>query len=264
MSKIIGLGDVHLKINRANEHLETILTLLRGMAYGECKIIPEINEEFNCGVRRISLPKPPNSLSIVVGDFLFNIRSALDQLLWQLVLVNNRTPGKSNMFIIAETAELFAEQVKRGRLNGTSAQVQTLIEGLQPYNRGNGNESLITLARLHNTDKHQTINLTTAVAHDTLIDWVGNTDSLRMFLGDEELRDGAIFGGIGVPLNNPEFPLTPERFLKMKVEGHAALFIAFEQPDADELEPFRVDTVLQGIIESVKGRIIPTFEPFFA
>lgn len=84
-----------------------------------------------------------------------------------------------------------------------------------------------------------------------------------MFLGDEELRDGAIFGGISVPLNNPEFPITPEKFLKMKVEGHAAIFVAFYQPTSDELEPFRVDTVLQGILESVKDRIIPTFEPFF-
>jgi hypothetical protein len=259
----IGLKGVRLKIDRADEHLETTLAILRGIAYGECKIVPEINKKLNCGVQRISLPKPPDSLSTVVGDFLFNIRSALDQLLWQLVLVNDCTPGKSNMFIIAETAESFAKQVKSGRLNGTSAQVKTLIEGLQPYHRGNGNESLITLARLHNTDKHQTPNLTTAVAHDTLVDWVGETNFMRMFLGDEELRDGAIFGGIGMPLNNPEFPITPEKFLKMKVDGHAAIFVAFDQSASDELEPFRVDTVLQGIVESVKNRIIPTFEPFF-
>ncbi len=260
----IGLNGVRLKIIRADEHLKAILTLLRGMTYGECKIIPEINEELNCGIQRISLPKPPDSLSIVVGDFLFNIRSALDQLLWQLVLVNNSTPGTSNMFIIAETAESFTKQVKRGKLEGTSAQVQALIESLQPYHRRNGNESLITLARMHNTDKHQTINLTTAVAQDTLIDWVGNTSSMGMFLGSEELRDGAIFGDIMLPLNNPDFPITSERFLKMKMEGHAALFVAFEQPTADELEPFRVDAVLQGIIDFVKDRIIPTFEPFFA
>lgn len=103
----IGLKGVRLKIIRADEHLESVLTLLRGMAYGECKIIPEINKKLNCGVQRISLPKPPDSLSTMVGDFLFNIRSALDQLLWQLVLVNNGTPGKSNMFPIAETAQSF-------------------------------------------------------------------------------------------------------------------------------------------------------------
>jgi hypothetical protein len=94
-----------------------------------------------------------------------------------------------------------------------------------------------------------------------------------MFLGGEELRHGAILGGIGMPLNNPDLleflrngetlAHFRERFLNMKVEGEASMFVAFGDTTAEELEPLRVETVLQEIIEFIRDTAVPAFEPFF-
>jgi hypothetical protein len=85
-----------------------------------------------------------------------------------------------------------------------------------------------------------------------------------MFLGDEELRDGAVFGDLGIPLDHPDYPGLAERFRNMRVQGQAAVFIAFQDPAAEELETFRVDRVLKNISEFLWETVFPSFDPFFA
>ena len=256
------LDSVKLKLVRAQEHLAAVLEVLGGASYGKCEIIPEENPDANLGVLRVRLPKVPDTLSPLIGDFLFNVRSALDHVVWQLVLANGGTPTKATCFPISSDPGAFAKHSKT-RLAGVSPKASALIETLQPYH--GGNEPLGILARLHNVDKHQTFNLITAVASDTLIDWTGaNSSLMQMFLGDEELRNGAVFGDIGIALDNPDIPpILLARFHNMEVEGLAAIFIAFDEPSADELEPWRVDSVLQEIFDFVRDSVVPAFEPFF-
>jgi hypothetical protein len=49
----------------------------------------------------------------------------------------------------------------------------------------------------------------------------------------------------------------------MKVQGQAAIFVAFGNSAAEDLEPFRVETVLQKILTLVRDTVVPAFEPFF-
>ena len=145
---------------------------------------------------------------------------------------------------------------------------RAIIESLQPYRTGN--EALGRLDTLHNADKHRALNLTTVVADNTsLLFTMGGHHILRMFIGDEELRDGSVFGGIGIPLNNPEFnqefPEAVRRISEAEVKGKASLFVAFDEAEGevDSLEDFRVDSTLQNILEFVKSKVIPTIEPLF-
>jgi hypothetical protein len=268
-----SLDSVRLKLLGADKHFHSIVELLDGFSIGQVELIAEEDKDTHTGFLRVHLPKPPDELSLMVADFLFNIRSALDHLVWQLVLANTpNTPNGKTAFPICSSLKNFEDAKKRKRLDGVSENARALIESFQPYD--GRNQTLRTLSTLHETDKHQTFNLVTAVASDTFIDWIsGDISELQMFLGGEELRDGSIFGGIGMPLDNPELLSLigsretlagfRERYLKIKVLGQAAIFVAFDDTEAEELEPLRVEALLKEILEFVWDQIIPAFEPFF-
>ncbi|MFZ3214152.1 MAG: hypothetical protein WA188_21815 [Terriglobales bacterium] len=235
------------------------MEMLRRSQYGKCQFIAEENANTKLGVLRVHLPKPHDGLPVVVGDFLFNVRCALDYVVWQLVLRGGGQPRRSNQFPISRTAKLFEDAVRRGNLDGVPEKAQALIESLQPYH--GGNEPLGTLAHFHNIDKHQELNLVTAVARDANIEWRdADGPFLRSFLGGDGLRDGAVFGGIGL---RTDVPAIAARFRKVKVEGEAAIFVAFDDPAAKDLEPLSVGPLLQGILEFVEETVVPGFEPFF-
>jgi hypothetical protein len=268
-----NLGGVYLKLDRAEQHLNEILRMLSLVKVGECHISSEHNKNLDSLVQRISItPKPDPTLAVLVGDFLFNVRSALDHLVWQLVILNNGVPDGDNMFPITTEPDLFTAAItprgrRKGRLHGVDQSHVALIEGLQPYHRGN--KSLKRLDALHNTDKHRTLNLITVVADNaTLVCKRKGVPVLDMFIGDEELCDGAIFGEIGIPLNDPEFtaefPTAAANLLESEMYGKATLFVAFDQRSADSLaEEFRVDITLRDILGFVRERVVPTFEPLF-
>lgn len=268
-----SLDSIHLKLVGAEEHFKAIVKLLEAFSVGQCEFIAEENEQTKLGFLRVHLPKPPQQLPLVIADFLYGIRSSLDHLIWQLVLANPpNQPNGRTAFPICSSPENFKKAKERHRLDGVSVPATALIESLQPY--PGRDQTLLTLSALHERDKHQTLNLVTAVAADTFIDWTsGDTSLVQMFLGGEELRDGAIFGDVGIPLNSPALlEFLPkgetlaqfrERYLKMKVYGQAAIFVAFSDSAAEDLEPFRVETVLQKILKLVRNTIVPTFEPFF-
>jgi hypothetical protein len=263
------LDGIKLKLVRAQKHLDDVMGMLSLIKVGQCCITPERNENLGLLVQRISIqPKPPPELSVVIGDFLFGVRSALDHLIWQLVIHDGGSPTSRNMFPISSAPALFNKAVaKRRRLEGMSPKTCAIIESLQPYHTGN--EALGRLDTLHNTDKHRALNLTTVVADNTdLLFSTGGHPVLRMFIGDEELRDGAVFGGIGIPLNNPEFtqefPEAIRRISEAEVRGEASLFVAFDEAGVDSLEKFRVDSTLKSILEFVRGKVIFTIEPLFS
>jgi hypothetical protein len=264
-----SLDGVRLKLDRAQKHLNEITGILSLIKQGECRTVFEHDQNLDLLVQRIHIiPKPKPELSVVVGDFLFAVRSALDHLVWQLVIQNGESPTTDNMFPITSDWDKFdtAARVIKGRkrLMGVSATAYALIESLQPYHAGN--EPLERLDALHNVDKHRTLNLTTVVADNAALSFTrGGVSVLNMFISDE-LRDGAIFGDIGIPINDPEFIKefpTAGKLANVEVKGQASLFVAFDEPDADSLEDFRVELTLSSILKFVKETIIPRFEPLF-
>jgi hypothetical protein len=262
-----SLETVNLKLARAQKHLDEITMMLASLEYGECRIIPEYSQDRELVVQRIHItPKPTLELSAAVGDCLFAMRSALDHLVWQLVICNGESPTNDNMFPITTSADNFLAARKRKRLQGVSAAAEANIEGLQPYHLGNA--ALERLDTLHNMDKHRTLILTTVVADNTCLRYCRDgAPVLDMFLGDEELRDGSVFGEIGIPINDPEliemFPHIAKTISQMEVRGNASLFISFQESDVESLEEHKVSTTLQGILKFIKGSVIPRFDTFF-
>lgn len=98
----------------------------------------------------------PRCVPGLVGDILFNLRSALDHLAWQLVRANRERPGIGTYFPIVESLSTkkgtaqFARMVKGMRQETIEA-----IKRLKPCK--GGNEKLWLLHELNRIDKHREI-----------------------------------------------------------------------------------------------------------
>ena len=113
------------------------------------------------------LPIPP-VLGLIVGDFVHNARSALDQLAFALVGAAGGIPGRHTAFPIYSSQSDWRTNIsardskRRGKppTDGMSATAVDLLEKLQPYHSGDlaALTSLTRLQRLWNADKHRTIN----------------------------------------------------------------------------------------------------------
>ena len=115
-------------------------------------------------------PIVPISWSVRTGEILYNLRSALDHLVWQLVCANRQTPTRNNLFPIVDDASDWKCSRRRGTLNGLSDHAKQAIEYLQPFNPGlvlptNGvvrpfdAQTFRTLRDLCNIDKHRHLHL---------------------------------------------------------------------------------------------------------
>ena len=64
------------------------------------------------------------------------------------------------------------------------------------------------------------------------------------------------------PSTVPTYPGIRERLKGVEAQGHATIFVAFQDSTAEQLEPLRVDRVLEEILEFIEDRVFPAFERF--
>jgi hypothetical protein len=96
----------------------------------------------------------PDELSVIAGDVVHNLRSALDQMVCALVRANRRQVSGGNSFPIMGSRKKF-EEACVGKLKNTSAKANRFIRRLKPYK--GGNDAFWMLAELDNMDKHNEI-----------------------------------------------------------------------------------------------------------
>jgi hypothetical protein len=92
---------------------------------------------------------PPARASLVIGDALHNLRSALDYIVWQFA----RAPSKKNQFPSCDTPKLFEKKSKR-YLFSVPPEDWAKFEAYQPY-KGPDRLPLAYLAKLNDVDKHR-------------------------------------------------------------------------------------------------------------
>lgn len=102
-------------------------------------IVREVHEDADeqAWMFRGETPIVPIDWSVRLGEILYNLRSALDHLVWQLVLANGQVPGRHNAFPIVRSDEDWAKQARgQWALSGVSESAVTMIRRLQPYTGG--------------------------------------------------------------------------------------------------------------------------------
>ena len=155
----LEMAGVYAKVNRARDALSS----LESDVAEHCEI--ERRQRVMEIRRGVLLPngsdEPPvlHDFSARTGEIAYNLRSALDHLVWQLVLVNEKTHGFWNAFPICQDEAEFQTAAKR-RLRRLAEHHQELIEGFQPYRENGGiGAHLWMLHSVSNIDKHRHLNV---------------------------------------------------------------------------------------------------------
>ena len=96
---------VHAKINRASDQINSLKADMdRFCEKIRRSIVHEVHKEANeqVWVFRGATPNVPIEWSVRLGEIFYNLRSALDHLVWQLVLANGQTPRRHHAFPIVK------------------------------------------------------------------------------------------------------------------------------------------------------------------
>jgi hypothetical protein len=246
--------DHELKFKRAEEHLLNLDYFTRRWIYFEqhCRIRYERDADTGLIVALATSDQPPiNPISLWLGEALHNMRSGLDNLAFALAVANH-APGqlpddiaKASEFPIFGDEDsggrpnrghdVFHELDRRGdpkrgsglyKIRGMAGGAQNVIEGLQPYYRGNAfrDHPLWRIHELDNFNKHRLLHTTVAHSHATSIDDLKSFNYRIGGDGSWESIEGPI--GTDTPIARIDArPIDPE--LEMHVEIEPQLRIAF-------------------------------------
>ena len=132
------------KFTSAVAKIERASSAVEGLSADAQKLCGAIQQSIVCEtvdeadikqwVYRGKRPVVPVSWSVQTGEILYNLRSALDHIVWKLVCANAQTPSRKNQFPIADDADAWKAYCRRGALDGISDRARAAIEYAQPFN----------------------------------------------------------------------------------------------------------------------------------
>ena len=102
-----------------------------------------------------SVKDAPDEASLIAGEIIQNLRSALDHLAYQLFLRAGGTGTGKNIYFPIGGSKTSYENKKSSRTYGMTQQAVAAIDALKPYK--GGNDVLWQLHELNNVDKHRLI-----------------------------------------------------------------------------------------------------------
>jgi hypothetical protein len=148
---------VTLRIDRAGEHLEDLET--RVAAFVESQRDSIVFEANEIGIRIENVgDDPPATLGVIVGEVLYNLRAALDYLVYALAWLDSEAHQAHTQFLIEDSPEVF-DSKRSWRLKGLSDEHAAAIKRLQPFD---GPNWLRVLRETSNRDKHWALHFVTA------------------------------------------------------------------------------------------------------
>jgi hypothetical protein len=154
--------DSGLKWRRGSEHFEWLEDAWD-------KYTPNFRSELDfvpirggVEIRLGKLSDPPQrEWSLVIGDCVQNLRSALDHMVWQLVSTSTRQNNPTSLeFPIFSDSARYA-QGATNRISTLAAATQNIIESVQPFHNPYGyvQDPLWQLHTLSNIDKHRRLHV---------------------------------------------------------------------------------------------------------
>jgi hypothetical protein len=264
-----------VKLNRAQEHLQAlgreIESFLGGHLYDAAV---EDDGTVHPVVRLRNVTHPRAELSALIGDFIYNVRSALDHAAYDLTRLGSGNPppqalARRSAFPIFNNGPAYRRRHKNGQPTRTSGhwKVQGMpsaargrIERFQPYHRRKRPtaKSLWILEELSNVDKHRLLHLTTTdltgatykVTASGQKLWV---QELKTKLGP--LQEGAIVTRIRADVDPGAH---------MHVEANTVLDVTFDKKlEAKSARGLRVMSTLNEISDFVALEIMPELAASF-
>lgn len=143
-----------LKIGRAEHHINDLNSAIREyLSHRPIRLVtignPDADQETHVVKKKTPLP---DSLALITGDAIHNLRSALDILMFGMIGERAKRP-QSVQFPFSARAETLVTTMKSRETHLAGEKVVAEIEALKPY--PGGNDSLFGLYDLDITDKHK-------------------------------------------------------------------------------------------------------------
>ncbi len=161
--------EIRLKLSRAEKHICDLDSAIRLFCESKPYILTakphRIAELDHISFIVESVQPIPSDISLIIGDTVHNLRSALDHLAYQLVLANGESPSRNTEFPIGDPAKEYTTSIHGGKIHGMASEAKDIIRSIQPSNTGN-----MTLWNLHTldiADKHRLL----VTAHQRLEQW---------------------------------------------------------------------------------------------
>jgi hypothetical protein len=256
-----SLDGVYEKIERARVH-QVELTRRLAAVLGRDKQSFTLDAEPEDGkyaFRVSGVPAVDPEWKTIVGDCLFNLRSALDHLAWQLVLVDGGQPLNRTSFPVRKAWDnkpLLIPQV-------SSCDILDTLEAVQPYcDTGDPPDApvlhpLWALHRLNIIDKHRQLLVVVHTPNlgESWWGWDGD-DELKpdFYLNRAVIRDdGTPVGWFSFPGGAPSDGFHPS----------FALHVVLNEQELPHLTNRGVQDVLQDTIFHVEHMVDTKFLPLF-
>lgn len=170
LQDMFDLADAQAKLDRANEHRHELDAAIRSYLMDEPMALsqPEYDGasgHFLCR-GHVALQAPPR-LGAILGDYVNNVRCALDYAIWALASDAGKATGKSKFPVCVTRAE-FANAGPQA-LRGLKPQDAAFVEQVQPFAQlpeRPEDHPLRILQRLSNIDKHRVLHPLLSAARD--------------------------------------------------------------------------------------------------
>jgi hypothetical protein len=163
MSQPLSIGGPTLKLRRAREHLDAFDEFAYPFIAAETSRITQRYDAKHRVVLFELQPTPtPREWGPIIGDALFDCRSALDQ--FANVLAGGDPDDRVTAFPVCESEAMFSSEKTQRELSRMSSDAVALVKEAQPF-RGTRTkhpeyDELWVLHELCNTDKHRALHLT--------------------------------------------------------------------------------------------------------
>jgi hypothetical protein len=250
------MESVDAKMIRAHEHLESLAAETNAFLGGikRTMILKTYPGEPTPSLMIwVDDPYPPVRLSVIAGDCIHNMRSALDNLVCGLVLTADPAGTCGSAFPICATEPEW-ERVGRNNLSGIPEAARSVIRGVQPWANTRAPSPLTVLQRLNNKDKHRHLNF--MLAYDVGLQFVIHSNSgdllyvrpnQPVYLGEPQT----------IPLDVEVASVTPSA--RVEAVGTTVLTFRDEGPWNDT----PVCLMLQRCFDYVEREVIGALKVFF-
>lgn len=129
----------------------------------------------NVGIVQVPMLMPPLRFSILVGEVCYNLRGALDYLIYELARLDSGGVAQDDtQFPVYSSKKAFDGNAER-LLKGVNPTHRACIEDLQPYKGCNWTGDLVAIS---NPDKHRKLTSVTAATEQLVTIAVGTRDPL--------------------------------------------------------------------------------------
>ena len=253
-----SIDSANLKLARVADHIKAIGEYVSNYAGRD----PHTRTPQADGKEKVTVSEiPPPEISVLAGEALYQLRSTIDHLAFDLVKLN---VGNIQLPINWEEHCLFPLWLNDPKkppaynsfqhiLPGISKQAFTFIEGVQPYRRNRTGNVLRLLADLSNIDKHRYLNLTKArLAREERIE-----TAIGSYTSIVRIDDGTELDPVADTWIDGQKPVYVERSISANV--------SFAEPKLGGIATYQVvvEDVLQLLLDEVKTIIVPAFGEFF-